>query len=208
MNATAALRRMLGIGFAAAGIGFAATPALAATAIAPTAAAPLSSCAPGLLSQPFTAFNDQNFYMLAPGGDFETATGSGWELTGGAKITSTVQPNGTVGGVLDLPSKAQASSPVLCITSDFPTARLWVRNIAGSEGVYFHVSYLKSGTWTAPKNTGQFHGDMSAWRLSNPMNIQPSSSPGWQQVRFTFLAGGTRSRFQVNDFWVDPRMRG
>jgi hypothetical protein len=39
------------------------------------------------------------------------------------------------------------------------------------------------------------------------MNIQPSNRPGWQQVRFTFLAGGTKSRFQVNDFWVDPSRR-
>ena len=208
MTATCALRRMLGIGFAAAGIGFAATPAHAATAIAPAPATPLSTCGASVLSQPFTPFKDYNFYTLAPGGDFEPATAGGWELTGGAKITSTVQPDGTVGGVLDLPSKAQASSPILCITSDFPTARLWVRNVAGSEGVFFHISYLKSGVWTSPKNTGQFHGSKSAWTLSNPMNIQPSSTPGWQQVRFTFLAGGTKSRFQVNDFWVDPRMRG
>jgi len=110
--------------------------------------------------------------------------------------------------VLDLPSKAQATSPVMCINSDYPTGRLWVRNIAGSEGVFFHVSYLNAdGTWTYPKNTGQFHGDKNAWRLSNPMNIQPSNRPGWQQVRFTFLADGTKSRFQVNDFWVDPSRR-
>jgi hypothetical protein len=30
---------------------------------------------------------------------------------------------------------------------------------------------------------------------------------GWQQVRFTFVAGGTTSRFQADDFWVDPRSR-
>jgi hypothetical protein len=208
MNAARRMRRALGIGLAAAGLGVAATPALAATATAPAPAAPLSSCDSGALSQPFTAHKDQHWYTLAPGGDFEPASAGDWELTGGATITSVVQPDGTVGGVLDLPSKAQASSPVLCITSDFPTARLWVRNIVGSEGVYFHVSYLNSGTWTAPKNTGQFHGEKSAWSLSKSINLQPSSKPGWQQVRFTFLAGGSKSRFQVNDFWVDPKMRG
>jgi hypothetical protein len=203
------MRRALGIGLTAAGLSLAATPALAApTAIAPTPASPLSSCDSSALSQPFTGLKDRNWYTLAPGGDFEPETAGGWELTGGASITPVVQPDGSVGGVLDLPSKAQASSPVLCITSDFPTARLWVRNVAGSEGVYFHVSYLHSGMWTNPKNTGQFHGDKHAWSLSNPINLQPSKSPGWQQVRFTFLAGGTKSRFQVNDFWVDPKMRG
>jgi hypothetical protein len=180
-------------------------PAFAATATAPAPAAPLSKCTAEDGSQLFTAFKDYKFYVLAPGGDFEDA--SGWELTRGANVTQAIQPDGSVGGVLDLPSKAQATSPVMCITSDYPIARLWVRNLAGSEGVFFYVSYLKNGVWAKPKNTGQFHGDKQAWRLSNPMNVQPSNSPGWQQVRFTFVAGGTKSRFQVNDFWVDPRRR-
>jgi hypothetical protein len=119
----------------------------------------------------------------------------------------TDQKDGTTGGVMDLPSKAQATSPVLCITSDFPTARPWVRNIAGSEGVFFYISYFKNGVWTAPKNTGQFHGSQKAWTLATPVNVQPLNTPGWQQVRFTFVAGGNTSRFQVDDFWVDPRAR-
>ena len=93
----------------------------------------------------------------------------------------------------------------MCITKDFPIARLRVRNIKGSEGVFFYVSYNNAGTWTSPKNTGQFHGAQSAWTLSNPMNVQPSNVAGWQQVRFSFIAGGKTSRFQVDDFWVDPR---
>ena len=83
-----------------------------------------------------------------------------------------------------------------------------MRNVSGGEGVSFYVSYLRNGDWTAPKNTGQFHGDKSDWTLSGGMNIQPSSKPGWQQARFTFVAGGTKSHFQVDDFWVDPKMRG
>jgi hypothetical protein len=180
-------------------LGAAATPALADTTYD-------GGCSAPALSQPFTAFNDQNWYTLAPGGSFDDLDG-GWQLSGGASIVSTVQPDGSAGGVLDLPSKAQAVSPVLCITSDYPTSRLWVRNLKGSEGVFFYVSYFVNGKWTSPKNTGQFHGDHSAWTLSNPMNVQPSKVAGWQQVRFTFIAGGNTSRFQVNDFWVDPRMR-
>jgi hypothetical protein len=126
-------------------------------------------------------------------------------LSGGASVASTTQADGTTGGVLDLPSKAQATSPVMCITSDYPTARLHVRDLKGSEGVFFYVSYLQNGRWTAPKNTGQFHGDQTAWTPSGRMNVQPANTPGWQQVRFTFVAGGTTSHFQVDDFWVDPR---
>jgi hypothetical protein len=198
------LRRALGtLCAAAAAVGLAASPALADT----TAFTAGAACSTPTFYQPFTALNDGGFYTLAPGGTFDDPTGGGWQLTGGARIVQTTQPDGTVAGVLDLPSKSKAVSPVMCITSDYPTARLWVRNLVGSEGVFFYVSYDTNGTWTSPKNTGQFHGDHTAWTLSNPMNVQPSNAFGWQQVRFTFIAGGNTSRFQVNDFWVDPRMR-
>jgi hypothetical protein len=207
MTATRALRRAFGAavcGTVLAG-GVLAGPASAATTTTTTTTS--STCSAPALSQPLLGLGDANWYTLAPGGTFDDLGGGGWQLSGGAGILQTAQQNGTVRGVLDLPSKAKAVSPVLCITSDYPTSRLWVRNVKGSEGVFFYVSYLVKGAWTNPKNTGQFHGDHSAWTLSNPMNVQPSGVAGWQQVRFTFIAGGTTSRFQVNDFWVDPRMR-
>ena len=184
-------------------VGLAASPALAATTVVTAD----SACSTPALYQPFAGLKDPRLYTLAPGGTFDDPTGDGWQLSGGARIVQTTQPDGTVAGVLDLPSKATAVSPAMCITSDYPTARLWVRNLVGSEGVFFHVSYNTNGTWTSPKNTGQFHGNQTAWTLSSPMNVQPSNTVGWQQVRFTFIAGGNTSRFQVNDFWVDPRMR-
>jgi hypothetical protein len=202
MNLRTIARHGFGAVLTLAAVGLGAGSAHAATVSMPTAVAPLSACSQSPLSQPLLAFNDRNFYTLAPGGDFEGPTS--WELNRGANI----QPAAARGGVLDLPSGAQATSPPLCITSDFPTSRMFVRNVAGSEGVFFYVSYLRNGVWTAPKNTGQFHGDKSAWTLSGGMNIQPSGTPGWQQARFSFVAGGTKSRFQVDDFWVDPKMRG
>jgi hypothetical protein len=190
-------------GLAAVALGLSAGSAHAAVTVStPTPVDPLSACSHGAFSQPLLAFKDKNFYTLAPGGDFEGATS--WELSRGASVKS----DATHGGVLDLPSGAQATSPPLCITSDYPKSRMFVRNVAGAEGVSFFVSYLRNGVWTTPKNTGQFHGAKSDWTLSGGMNIQPSSAPGWQQARFTFVAGGTKSRFQVDDFWVDPKMRG
>jgi hypothetical protein len=200
MTTSRILRRALGaLCVAATATGIAAAPALADTAADP-------ACTTPALSTPFTAFGDSRLYTLAPGGTFDDPD-AGWGLSGGASIVQTTQPDGTVAGVLDLPSKGRAVSPVVCITPDFPTARLWVRNLVGSEGVFFYVSYNVNGIWTSPKNTGQFHGDKSVWTLSNPMNVQPLSLVGWQRVRFTFVAGGNTSRFQVNDFWIDPRMR-
>jgi hypothetical protein len=208
MTSSRTLRRALGILCAVVGASLGTTPALAATATAPAPVAPLESCDAQTMSQPFLEWKDSNFYALAPGGAFDALDGSGWDLQRGASIVSTTQPDGSVGGVLDLPSKSQATSPPVCITADYPTARLWVRNVAGSEGVYFNIQYLRNGVWTSPKDNGQFHGaGKSVWTLSNPMNVMPDKTTGWQQVRFTFLAGGNTSRFQVNDFWIDPRMR-
>ena len=201
LNRSRAARRVASLGLAAVAVALAAAPAEAAITI--PGATPLSSCPDPALSQPFSALGDSHYYTLAPGGDFTDA--AGWQLSGGASVVNAPQADGTTGGVLDLPSKAQATSPVMCITADYPTARLHVRNLKGSEGVFFYVSYLQKGAWTTPKNTGQFHGTQTAWTLSNPMNVQPLNTTGWQQVRFTFVSGGTTSRFQVDDFWVDPR---
>jgi hypothetical protein len=193
-------------GIVAAALALFATPALAVTAAtAPAAEDPLPSCATPALSQPFAPVKDNHWYTLAPGGDF--GGGNGWQLTGGAQILQTTQPDGTTGGVLDLPSHSQAVSPVMCVSVDYPMARLGVRNLVGAEGVFFYVSYYKDGVWSAPKNTGQFHGTKTGWTLSNPMNLQPTKTSGWQQVRFVLVPGGNTSRFQVDDFWVDPRMK-
>jgi hypothetical protein len=200
-------RIALAVGLTSIGMAVLASGAVAATVVTPTPVAPLGGCSEPVMTQPFSFVKDFNQYTLAPGGTFDSAATAGWELKNGAGVVQTAQADGTIGGVLDLPSKSQATSPVLCITSAYPTARLHVRNLAGSEGVFFYVSYWQNGVWTAPKNTGQFHGtDKSSWTLSNPMNVQPSGAAGWQQVRFTFVAGGNTSRFQADNFWVDPRM--
>jgi hypothetical protein len=193
-----ALRRSFGALFAtAAVIGLAATPALADT----------STCSTPAFSQAWRAYKDNHWYTLAPGGTFDDPVSAGWDLAGGAAIVDTDQRDGTSGGVLDLPSKSVAVSPPLCITSDYPNARLSVRNLRGAEGVTFAVSYYVDGEWTSPKDTGSFHGDHSDWTLSKPMNLQPGKKSGWQLVRFVFTARGNTSRFQVDEFWVDPRMK-
>jgi hypothetical protein len=227
----------------------AAAPAGATVAATPPAVPPLDegSCAHPALSQPMDIFGDFNTYGLAPGGMFSDATG--WQLSGGAKIVSATQYDGTTGSVLELPGKSQATSPVMCITADYPMSRLWSRNVKGNETVSFNVQYYDkaTGQWTSPKDNGGFAGpyywtqdfDWSAytddkaawaaytsspwgqwvrnsgivsgvqagWRLSREMAVTPSVEPGWQQVRFTLLAGGDarKSNIQVDGFWVDPR---
>jgi hypothetical protein len=224
-------------------------PASAVTAPTPPAVAPLEegSCAHPELSQALSIFGDVNNYALAPGGAFDDPTG--WQLAKGASIVQGIQPDGTTGPVLDLPGKSMATSPPMCITSEYPMARLWSRTVAGNDVISFNVQYWDrtAGTWTNPRDNGQFagmyywdqgfqwssyrdwatamaayansqygqwmknqgyvDGFRAGWRLSPEMAVTPSVDPGWQQVRFTFLAGGDpkKSRYQVDDFRVDPR---
>jgi hypothetical protein len=136
--------------------------------------------------------------MLVPGQGAAGFEGSGWTFNGSARAT---------GGVLDLPSGSSAVSPTVCVSTEYPNARMMVRNVRGSEGVFFYVSYANTPTWNQPKNTGQVHGVGTALTLSDPVNLQPPNVSGWQLVRFTLVPGGKSSEFQIRDFWVDPFAR-
>jgi hypothetical protein len=193
----------------AAGLSLGIAAAVAGTAQAATSATVLdtSSCADPVLSQPFASAHDSNWYTLAPGENADGFGGTGWVLSGGATITTTTLADGSVGTVLNLPSGARAESPVMCVTSAYPVARAEVRDVVGSEGVFFYVGYEGTNTWANPRNTGQMHGNQTAWTLANPVNVQPAGGTGWQPVRFTFVAGGKTSDFQLYNFYVDPHCR-
>ncbi len=163
---------------------------------------PAESCVHPPAIQALLAFDDANFYTLAPGGTFSDA--DGWDRTGYASIQTTVQPDGTEGQVLDLPPGSQATSPPMCITVDYPTARLWARGLEGSADVEFNVVYWRNGEWTKPKHTGNFKGDKKGWGLSKEMKCNPEKHADWQQVRFVLFNDG-KSNVQVDNFWVDPR---
>jgi hypothetical protein len=160
-----------------------------------------------LLTQPFLSVGDHNYYTLIPGQTPDSFDGTGWTLTGGAQLLSTTLGDGATGSVLDLPSGSKAVSPTICVTSAYPTARMMVRDLVGSEGVFFYVSYAGTSTWNTPKNTGQVHGAGTAWTLSGSVNLQPYNVTGWQPVRFTLIPGGKSSNFEVYNFYVDPRMK-
>jgi hypothetical protein len=166
-----------------------------------------SSCATAVFSQPFLFVGDSNWYTLMHGQTVDNFDGTGWTLSGGATMVQTTLANGKAGAVLDLPSGSKAVSPTTCITQYYPRARVMVRNLKGSEGVFFYVSYLGTSTWDKPKNTGQVHGSGAAWTAADPVNLQPYKVAGYQTVRFTFKPGGNSSRFQLYNVYVDPRMK-
>jgi hypothetical protein len=199
------LSRRAGVLAAAVAAVFAAS--LLASAAA-SASVDLSQCVENQLSQPFLYAGDLNFYTLIPGEQADNFAGEGWELSGGAEIVTETLQDGTEGHVLNLPSGSKAVSPVLCVTSAYPTARGIVRNVKGSEGVFFYVEYEGTNTWEHPKNTGQIHGSGTAWTLVTPVNLQPYKVLGLQPMRITLVPGGKTSDFEVYNLYVDPRFSG
>jgi len=187
--------------------GLSVAPALAAASSSSPAPA---TCAGQTFSQPFAAFGDSNYYTLVPGGEFNSPS-EGWALYNGARIVNTTRPNGSTAGVLDLPSGALAVSPPVCVTPEYPTARVWVRDVRGSEGVATAVAYVGTKfTVTAPQNVGRVLGQQTGWTPSNPINIQPQTgggAEGTREARFVFLALGRSNETQLYGLWVDPRMR-
>jgi hypothetical protein len=178
----------------------------AIAAIPAQASVNTSQCSEPVYSQSFLYAGDSNWYTPIPGESYDNLAGEGWQLSGGAQILTTTLSDGSTGQILDLPSGSKAVTPVFCVTSEYPTARGIVRDVKGSEGVFFYVEYEGTGTWEHPKNTGQIHGSGTAWTLVTPVNLQPYNTPGLQPMRITLIPGGKTSDFEVYNLYVDPRM--
>jgi hypothetical protein len=181
---------------------------LQASAALAQASVDTSACTQPQLSQPFLSAGDPNWYTLTPGETPGNFDGTGWTLSGGARIIQTQLADGRSASVLDLPSGAKAVSPTMCVTADYPKARAMVRNVLGGDSVAMSVAYGGTDTWNNAKHTGDVHGHNDKWTLSDPVAVQPGNRPGWQLVQFTLAEPSQNSEAQVYDFDVDPRMRG
>ena len=158
--------------------------------------------------QPFTAFGDNGFYTLMPGESADNFDGTGWTLAGGAQTVTTTLDDGSTGQVLDLPSGSSAVSPLMCVRSNYPTARTMIRDLDGAPGVQVYDSYAGTKTWEKPRNSGKLHGKSRAWTLSDNFNLQPYHVwPGWEVVRFAFVATGNNAEYQLYNLYVDPHLR-
>lgn len=157
-----------------------------------------ATCTAPTLSQPFLSEGDSNWYTLAPGESADDFAGTGWMLLNGANITTTQLADGSTGSVLDLPAGAIAVSPPVCVESDYPDARTMIQGGAVAVGVYH------PGTLLGVDLSGVISGSGQGWTLSNPFQVHPSDTTGWQLVRFAFTGAGVDA--QLYDFYIDPRM--
>jgi hypothetical protein len=177
-----------------------------ASATASNADAGTAACPGQTFSQTFAAFGDSAWYTLVEGSEFNGGA-EGWELSNGATVVEGVRPDGSVGGVLELPSGAEAVSPPVCVTLDYPKARTWVDAVEGDGGVTVEVVYPEKPEGVA---TGRLRDKSeSTWTLSRQFNVKPQvagGKEGVREVRFVY-ANNTPGSFHVWGLYVDPWMR-
>lgn len=181
------------------------TVVAAPKAVAAKVSAELAVCPGQTFLQPFTELGDSNYYTLVEGSE-SAATGEGWELLNGASVVEGTRPDGSRGGVFDLPPGAVALSPPTCVTLLYPTARAWVQDVAGGGGVQVGVYY--PGT-KGPRPVGALNAKSGqGWELSAPFNVQPQlggKEEGVREVRFVYANAG-HGDYHIAGLYVDPRL--
>ena len=201
---------------------FAATAAADTTPLGTTklASTPASekTCSAPLIENPFVRFNDRRNYVLAPDGSFETPAPAGWQLAGGAARVAepdAVDLGANDGaGVLGLPARATAISPVMCVDLDYPTFRFLARALKAPDSAELRVeiAYPDSSkrVWEelAKFDGAQHTAAGGGWRLTSDLDMKPDlggQKAGYRRVafRFTALSGSWR----LDDLYVDPRRR-
>jgi len=166
-----------------------------------------STCEGQVFSQPFQQVGDLNYYTLVGGSQFNGPE-EGWELSGGAQIVQATRPDGSTGGVLELPAGSQAVSAPVCVTAVYPTARVFVDNPETSGALNIAVAYANSKTATKPKGVTSVRAQNGTWTASEAFGIRPQLAPleGTTEVRFVFTPSSNGTSFQLYGVYVDPRM--
>jgi len=169
---------------------------------AESAAGELTCAAPKLFN-PLVAFKDARDYFIAPAGDFEDESLPGWELTGGASVTS---------GSLSLPAGSSATTPQMCVDLNYPTFRFFASQLAADTDADLAVDVVypalaKDNVREAKKFRLKAK---DGWRLSDDVKLEPQrlgKRSGWRRIaiRFRVEEGRKGSAYRVDDILIDPR---
>jgi hypothetical protein len=200
---TQALTRAAGVSLIM--LGLSSAPAMAEGQVTSSTSQVPGICPGQTFSQPFTSLGDYNYYTLVPGSAFNNPP-EGWEFHGGASVVSSTLPGGENGAALDLPSGSVAVSAPVCVTSTYPTARLYTLDGEGGAGVTVSVSYVHSKSETSPKQVAYIQNAQSgSWAASEAFNVRPklaNKGEEEREVRFVFAAGG--GDVHIYGLYVDP----
>jgi hypothetical protein len=198
-------RRSLFVSIAAT-LGLAVLPSAAGAGVLVDSA---TECSDASASQVFLPWIDPAFYVLAPGGDFET--GDGWSASG-ASVVSGNEPWNVVGDndhkSLRIPADKSATSPSMCVGVEHPTLRFFARSSGTGLLSSMRVEALYEN------NLGLLEAlpiglvlPNGSWAATSPMavlaNLLPLLPGERTAVAFRFVPQGSGS-WQIDDVHVDP----
>jgi hypothetical protein len=191
--------------------------ASAVTAPSASAAAPAKNANPcGYTpTQIFAPWNDNRGYVLTPDGGFENGA-TDWTLENGAVVGEGNELS-QVGGAADhqsltLPAGSSATSPAVCVTKHTGIFRLFART-SGDKKSQLKVEVLYTGKHGNQRSlrVGKLRaGDTWAPTRKLPIVLGRAKGKGKLQqanvqVRFTPI--GTPADWQIDDLYLDPRLR-
>ena len=194
--------RSLALGAVTAGIALAGLPATSSAALISGGA-----CDNSTLSQPFAQYGDSNEYKLVSGGNFEGSL-SGWTLSGGARVITGGNPNGSSGHSLYLPAGASVTTPFTCVNAAYPSFRLFARNDSLLSTIVPQVVYKLPllGNVALPIGAAALSPNWSpTLPLLTASLVTGLLNGGTAQVALKFTAALGPS--EVDDIYVDPMMR-
>ena len=179
--------------------------AIALAVGAAPASAGLGLACPSATSMPFVGWKDYANYAFSPDGGFEGG-GSGWSLSGGARVVSGNEPFYVHSSAdklsLSLPAGATATTSPMCISLFSSKMRFVTKGNAGSKikvqiiyrgllssilGIFDGGTISPSGSWNASPAIGMLGGTLPLLTAS---------------VSFRFTAVGAAA--SIDDVYLDP----
>jgi hypothetical protein len=172
------------------------------------------ACSYSGAQQVFKPWGDQNSYVLAPDGGFESG-GAGWSLSGGAQVVAGNESY-SVNAVGDsrslaLPAGSSAGSPPVCMSIDTPSFRLFARN-TGDPSSHLRVEAVYSLLGLIQTKVGATISAGPSWAPTQSIStvlglstIVGTLIPSSIQIRLT--PADSKGNWQVDDIYVDPFAR-
>jgi hypothetical protein len=167
-----------------------------------------ASCATQSSSQIFSKFGDSAKYSLAPGGSFESGA-PGWTLSH-ASVVGGNESYSVAGGSRSLTIEPQGSavSPTICVSTEYPSFRLFARRASGSWGVLNVIVRWTDASGVSHETTSGSLQPGTSWTLSPVLQLG-SMLPLWQpgsslNVRLVLKPEPYGGAMAVDDVYIDP----
>ncbi len=153
-------------------------------------------------------------YQFAPDGGFE-AGGEGWNLAGGAAVTSGNSTHHVHSDAdtqsLSLPAGSSALSPRICVGIEHPTLRFFSKKVSGLNLLSTMTVSVRAVTTLGlvvelpigvVTPTGNWQPTLPMTVVANLLPLLPGDHTP-VQFRFTAVSGS----WQIDDIYVDPTRR-